>query len=79
MSSAASREAVVRMAERNSGRLKMGVTLRNRVALVTGAVGGIGKAIALHLAQEGATLGLNYLVESDEIAEAFLTEFTRPR
>ncbi|MGH7771561.1 MAG: beta-ketoacyl-ACP reductase, partial [Candidatus Binatia bacterium] len=29
------------------------------------------------MAQEGATLGLNYLVEPDEVAEAFLREFTR--
>ena len=49
----------------------MGTILKDRVALVTGAVGGIGRAISLHLAQEGATLALNYLVERDEDAEAF--------
>ena len=55
----------------------MGDSLKDRVALVTGAVGGIGQAISFLLAQEGATLGLNYLVEPDEVAEAYLAEFTR--
>jgi len=54
----------------------MAGTLKDRVALVTGAVGGIGRTISHILAQEGATLGLNYLVEPDEVAEAFLAEFT---
>jgi acetoacetyl-CoA reductase len=55
----------------------MGTMLKDRVALVTGAVGGIGRAISLHLAQEGATLALNYLVESEEDAEDFLKQLTR--
>jgi len=55
----------------------MGTMLKDRVALVTGAVGGIGRAISLHLAQEGATLALNYLVERDEDAEDFLKQLTR--
>ena len=55
----------------------MGESLKDRVALVTGAVGGIGQALSLQLAQEGATVGLNYLVEPEEVAETFLTEFTR--
>jgi acetoacetyl-CoA reductase len=55
----------------------MGTILKDRVALVTGAVGGIGRAISLHLAQEGATLALNYLVERDEDAEDFLNQLTR--
>ncbi len=54
----------------------MGTILKDRVALVTGAVGGIGRAISLHLAQEGATLALNYLVESDQDAEDFLKQLT---
>lgn len=52
-------------------------SLKDRVALVTGAVGGIGQAISLLLAQEGATVGLNYLVEPDEVAESFLKEFIK--
>src|SRR5881296_4594675 len=52
-------------------------SLKDRVALVTGAVGGIGRAVAVHLAQEGATLGLHYFVEPDDVAQAFLTEFIK--
>ena len=55
----------------------METILKDRVALVTGAVGGIGQAISLHLAQEGAVLALNYLVEKDETAEEFLNQVTR--
>jgi acetoacetyl-CoA reductase len=55
----------------------MGTILKDRVALVTGAVGGIGQSISLHLAAEGAILALNYLVERDEDAEAYLKELTR--
>ena len=55
----------------------MGDMLKDRVALVTGAVGGIGQAIASQLAQEGATVGLHYLVEPDAVAEGFLKEFTQ--
>ena len=54
----------------------MGTILKDRVALVTGAVGGIGQAISLHLAQEGAILALNYLLEREQDAEAFLKELT---
>src|SRR5246127_3031679 len=54
----------------------MGI-LKDSVALVTGAVGGIGRAISLHLAQEGATLALNSLVEREEDAEDFLKQLTR--
>lgn len=50
--------------------------LKDRVALVTGAVGGIGQAISLLLAEQGATVGLNYLVEPDDVAKDFLKEFS---
>jgi acetoacetyl-CoA reductase len=55
----------------------MGTILKDRVALVTGAVGGIGRSISLHLAAEGAILALNYLVEQDGDAEEYLKELTR--
>ncbi len=54
----------------------MGTSLKDRVVLVTGAVGGIGRAISLHLAEEGAMLALNYLVERDQDAEDFLKQLT---
>ena len=55
----------------------MGDSLKGRVAVVTGAVGGIGQAISRVLAQEGAAVGLNYLVEPDGVAETFLKDFIR--
>lgn len=51
----------------------MGLRLADRTALVTGASRGIGKAIALRLAKEGARVGLHY-ARSREAAERLVDE-----
>jgi len=40
--------------------------LKGKTALITGASRGIGRAIALDMAQNGANIALNYISESDE-------------
>jgi 3-oxoacyl-[acyl-carrier protein] reductase len=46
-----------------------GLSLTNRVALVTGGSRGIGKAIALELAQRGAAVAVNYINSSKAAQE----------
>ena len=41
-------------------------TLKNRIALVTGSAKGIGREIALQLAQRGADVVLNYRTSQTE-------------
>lgn len=40
--------------------------LQNQTAIVTGAESGIGKAIAIELAEEGANVVVNYIADADE-------------
>ncbi len=47
--------------------------LRGRTAIVTGATRGIGRAIALRLAQEGANIAFNYL-NNEQIADGLKRE-----
>jgi 3-oxoacyl-[acyl-carrier protein] reductase len=51
------------------------LSLENRVAVVTGASRGIGRAVALELAHRGAAVVVNYL-KSAEAAEAVVNEIT---
>lgn len=55
-----------------------GKSLTGRVAIVTGASRGIGKAVAQALAAEGATVIINYN-GSAEAAEAVAEDILKPR
>jgi 3-oxoacyl-[acyl-carrier protein] reductase len=50
--------------------------LKGQTALVTGAARGIGRAIALRLAQEGAAVGVNYQSRKDR-AESLVAEIQK--
>jgi len=43
--------------------------LKNKVALITGGDSGIGRAVAVHMAREGADIAILYLEEDDDAAE----------
>jgi NAD(P)-dependent dehydrogenase (short-subunit alcohol dehydrogenase family) len=43
--------------------------LKDKVVLVTGGDSGIGRAVAVHMAREGADIAIIYLEEHDDAAE----------
>ena len=43
--------------------------IKGKVAVVTGAAKGIGRAIALRLAKEGANIVINYRSDSESLKE----------
>src|SRR4051812_29623903 len=43
--------------------------LEGRIALISGGDSGIGRAVALHFAREGASVAIVYLDESDDAEE----------
>jgi 3-oxoacyl-[acyl-carrier protein] reductase len=53
------------------------MVLENRVALVTGGSQGIGRAIALALAREGAKVGINFYPGEEEKAKRVAAEIER--
>ncbi|HVD51556.1 MAG TPA: SDR family NAD(P)-dependent oxidoreductase, partial [Candidatus Udaeobacter sp.] len=48
----------------------MGIELKGRTALITGAGRGIGRATAIRLARDGARIAINYKGNADAAAEA---------
>lgn len=51
--------------------------LKDKVAIITGASKGIGKAIAVAFAKEGANLCVNYLRQTEEKDQQVLDELQR--
>ena len=54
------------------------MSLNGKTALVTGASRGIGRAIALRLAEDGANVAVIYAGSADKLSLIHISEPTRP-
>jgi short chain dehydrogenase len=63
------RESEMRPKPSFEPRFQGAAKLKDKVAIVTGGDSGIGRAVAVHMAREGADIAIVYLEEGDDAAE----------